>query len=266
MGFLRKLARDLSLANRLDSCGNSLVLMIVTTCLEIVLVSLGLAGSVQAETNLIRNGGFDALTIREWAPAENVTIERLEEGVSVGNAALKVSWSDVTAFTDWAKAGNLLRTTDRILAQPLQRDTRYRLSCRIKVERFELSPEAAAWYEKLPEGQFDPPTVTVGCQGGYWNSGMPWMAYDASKMGTWQELHCEFVTPFNTAGGFVLTLDAYPHYQTPMRCSGVLYFDDVRLEACPPRVGFTRSRNPKQIDGKLSDWWQTNPGLLKHWA
>ncbi|MFV2067368.1 MAG: sugar-binding protein, partial [Pirellulales bacterium] len=227
-----------------------------------VLVSLGLFGTVQAQTNLIRDVGFEANAVREWSPAKNVAIEWVAEGSSVGNAALKVRWSDVAAFTEWAKAGSLLRTTDRILTRPLQRDTRYRLSFRMKVERFELAPEASAWYAKLPEGQFDPPTVTVGCQGGYWNSGMPWMAYDMAKRGAWQELHCEFVTPFNSASGFLLTLDVYPHYQAPIRSSGVLYLDDVRLEACPPRVGFTRSRNPKQIDGKLSDWWQTNPVVI----
>jgi len=236
--------------------------MNAATSIGMVLLLLGLPGTVPARTNLIRNGGFDAAAVGQWLPANHVAIERTREDGRTGNAVVKVSWSDVTAFTDWAKAGTLLRTTDRILACPLQRDTRYRLSCRIKVERFEPAPEAAAWYAKLPDGQYDPPTVTVGCQGGYWNSGMPWMAYDMSRMGDWQTLRCEFVTPFQAAGGFLLTLDAYPHYQAPMRSSGVLYLDDVRLEACAPRVGFTRSRNPKRIDGKLSDWWQTNPVVI----
>ncbi|HHK41354.1 MAG TPA: hypothetical protein ENJ50_02950, partial [Planctomycetaceae bacterium] len=230
--------------------------------LTVVVASVVLPGIGRAEVNLIRNGGFDARAAGEWAAPRNVVVQRVEEGDRTGGAVLKVSWSDVTAFRDWAKTGGLLRSTDRILEQPLRRDTRYRLSCRIKVERFDVAAEARAWYAGLPEGQFDPPTVTVGCQGGYWNSGMPWMAYDMSKLGTWQELQCEFVTPFNTAGGLVLTLDAYPRYQTPMRSSGVLYLDDVRLQVCAPRVGFTRSRKVKRIDGELSDWWQTNPVVI----
>ncbi len=228
----------------------------------VVAIALLLPATGQASTNLIRNGSFDAAAVGAWTPGKNVVIERVEEPGATGRTALRVRWSNVTAFTGWARAGSLLRTTGGILSQPLRRDTRYQLSCRVKVQRFELAPEAAAWYAKLPEGQFDRPTIVVGCQGGYWNSGMPWMAYDMSKMGTWQELRCEVVTPFNGAGGFLLTLDVYPHYQAPMRSSGLLYLDDVRLEACGPRVGFTRSDSPKVIDGHLSDWWQTNPVVI----
>jgi len=226
------------------------------------LVVLLAAGTAQAGTNLIRNGGFDAEPNGLWSPAEKVAVERIEPVEGADGAVLKVSWANVTGFTQWARAGNLLRATGRILSQPLQRDTRYRLSLRMKVVRFDVAPESLAWYAKLPKGQFDPPTITVGCQGGHWNSGMPWMAYDVSKLGTWQQLQCEFVTPFNGAGGFALTVDAYPCYNAPMRSSGVLYLDDVRLEVCPPRVGFTWSRRPKQIDGDLSDWWQTNPVVI----
>jgi len=68
-------------------------------CFLVAIASLGLPATVQAESNLIRSDGFNAVTVREWLPARNVATERVEEGNGTGEAALKVSWTDVTAFT-----------------------------------------------------------------------------------------------------------------------------------------------------------------------
>ncbi|NOY00449.1 MAG: hypothetical protein GXP30_12050, partial [Verrucomicrobia bacterium] len=215
--------------------------------------------SANAGENLVRNGGFEEEEIKAWAAPEHVGIKVVEVNGASGKKALKVEWTDVVAFEKWAQKGGLLKNAGDVLKSALLRDTRYRLSCRIKVERFEVSEEAKAYLKSMPKGQFDPATIVVGAHGGHWNSGMPFMAYDISKLGSWQDLQSEFVTSYTGTGGFNFFLDAYPHYRPPMKSSGVLYLDEVAVEAVKPRVGFTRVKTTPKIDGDLSDWWQTNP-------
>ncbi len=218
--------------------------------------------SANAGENLVRNGGFEEKEIKAWAAPEHVGIKVVEVNGASGKKALKVEWTDVVAFEKWAQKGGLLKNVRDVLKSPLLRDTRYRLSCRIKVERFEVSEEAKAYLKSMPKGQFDPATIVVGAHGGHWNSGMPFMAYDISKLGSWQDLQSEFVTSYTGTGGFNFFLDAYPHYRPPMKSSGVLYLDDIVVEAVKPRVGFTRVKIAPKIDGDLSDWWKTNPVVI----
>ena len=214
-----------------------------------------------ANDNLITNGDFEAPELAGgWVAPEHVILERVEtEGAG---KALRLEWNELAAFERWSAAGGLLKNLNHLLSAPLQRDTRYRLSCRLKVERFDVSREAEAFLKTLPEGQYDRPTIGVGCYGGTGNSGMPWMAYDMSQPGTWQELESEFVTPFTGSRVFGFMLDAYPHYRSPMKSNGVLYLDDVKVVPAPPRVGFTRVKTAPQIDGYLGDWWQANPAVV----
>ncbi len=216
------------------------------------------------DANQIRNGEFSSENLREWKAAERAKLERLKAAPEIDRPALKVTWNDTSAFINqWGRAGNLAQTTGSILTSPLLRDTRYRLSCRVLVEKLELTEDSRKWYAALPPGQYDPPTITLGCRAGYWNSGMPWLAYNMSEAGTWQELSCEFTTPYASAGGFLLTLNVYPSQQARVRSSGTLYLTDVRLERCEPlQVGITRTRKPIVIDGRLEDWWETNPVVV----
>ncbi|MFV1996246.1 MAG: sugar-binding protein, partial [Verrucomicrobiales bacterium] len=215
--------------------------------------------------NLVRNGGFEDAAPVIWQVPDSggVEVSVVAVGGATGSKALKVEWTDVKAFTKWAKSGGLLKIGDAALRESLQRDRRYRVRCRVKVERFEVPDSALDYLEEgTPPGQFDAPTVTVGCRGGAWNSGMAWAAYDISRLGQWQELEWDFVTPFTSAGSFLLGFDAYPHFRPPMQSSGAFYLDDLVVEAVPPRVGFTRAVAPIEIDGDLGDWWQTNPVVI----
>lgn len=197
-----------------------------------------------ADDNLITNGDFEAPElVGGWVAPEHVILKLAEmEGAGT---ALRLEWKELGAFERWAAAGGLLKNVNDLLSAPLKRDTRYRLHCRLKVERFDVSREAEAFLKSLPDGQYDRPTIGVGCYGGNWNSGMPWMAYDMSRPGTWQELESEFVTPFTGSRGFGFLLDAYPHYRSPMKSSGVLYLDDVKLVF--PVVARNRPRNGEMV-------------------
>ncbi len=230
-----------------------------------ILVLAGLLGATCGRAdNLVRKSDFSAAMADLWSPSQHVSLRPVTAAPGIDRAALEVSWNGAGAFiNEWGRAGNLAKTKAGILSAPLRRDTRYRLSCRMLVERLELTPESKRWYAELPAGQYDPPTVTLGCRPGYWNSGMPWLAYDMSKAGTWQTLTCEFTTPFHAAGGFLLTLDVYPSQQARITSSGKLYLTDVRLEPCwPLQVGFTKTNRPIRFDGSLEDWWETNPVVI----
>ncbi|MCP4758381.1 MAG: hypothetical protein GY903_27235 [Fuerstiella sp.] len=232
-------------------------------CLVVFVCWIGFPDAGTAADQLILNGDFEAPElIGGWEPREHVTLEVVEVEGASGKKALKVAWTELEAFQKWAAAGGLLKNVNELLEEPLLRDTRYRLSCRLRVEHFEVSGEATAFLKNLPKGQYDSPTIGVGCYGGTWNSGMLWMAYDISELGTWQELESEFVTPYTGSLVFAFLLDAYPHFRSPMKSSGVLYLDDVVLEAVPPRVGFTRTKTALEIDGDLKDWWRTNPAVI----
>ncbi|NOY81024.1 MAG: hypothetical protein GXP31_08465 [Kiritimatiellaeota bacterium] len=222
-----------------------------------------LASASSQPNNLIRNDNAEGGPI-DWVPAKNVELEVGPERTPAGKLAVKVSWRNVRELRGWAQMGNLLLSRGNVLAAPLKRDTRYRFRCSVLVREFEITPESEEWLAEYPKGMYDPPTVTIGCQGGAWNSGMPFAAYNMGKPRTWQELSFEFTTPFNLGGGFSLHLDTYPSQGARVRMctSGVMFIGDEMLEECPPRVGFTRTRRPIAVDGSLDDWWETNPVVV----
>jgi len=221
-----------------------------------------------AQPNIIRNGDFEEEALDGWQPGENVSIEATTEEVHSGNRAIKLAWHDVTEMP-WGRGGNLCGAQG-IITQNLKEDMRYRVRCFALVDEFHVADESRKWLAEEPPGKYDAPTVTIGCFGGYWTSRMPWVAYDISKLGTWQEMEFEFTTPFNTVRGrgqsgaecFRLHFDVYPNQTGPMRSSGVMYIDSFSLEECPPRVGFTKTKGPIGIDGDLEDWWETNPTVI----
>ena len=104
------------------------------TCLAALAAALFLSATepAWAAPNQLRNGGFESQDLSSWLPPEHVEIERVSVEGQTGEAALRVAWQDVPAFTVWAKAGGLLRASSDVLARPLQRDTRYHLSCRME--------------------------------------------------------------------------------------------------------------------------------------
>ncbi len=222
-----------------------------------------LLATASAQPNLIRGSSKKDGTM-DWIPSKNVSLEISSERTYSGKAAAKVTWQDVRELRDWAQRGNLLRSRDNPLSAPLKRDTRYRFHCWVFVQELQITPESREWRAEYPEGMYDEPTVTIGCQGGAWNSGMPWAAYDMTKPRTWQELSLEFVTPFNVGGGFALHVDVYPCQGERVRmCSnGVMFLEGESLEECATRVGFTRVSQPITIDGELGDWWETNPVVV----
>lgn len=222
-----------------------------------------LLATVSAQSNLIRNDNAMGGTV-DWSPAQHVEVELSSQQTRSGKAAAKVTWRNVSELRGWAEKGNLLRSRNDILSTPLKRDTRYRFRCEVLVQEFDISPASKEWLAEYPEGMYDQPTVTIGADGGCWNSGMPCVAYDMNKPRTWQELGFEFVTPFNIGGGFALHVDTYPSQgaHVRMRTSGAMLLGDVVLEECPPRIGFTRTRRPITIDGDLEDWWETNPVVM----
>ena len=216
-----------------------------------------------AQPNLIRSDGGKDGTM-EWIPAQNVELAASSGRTRSGKSAAKVTWQDVSELRGWAQKGNLLLSRNDILSVALKRDTRYRFRCQILVQEFEITPESKEWRAQYPNGMYDQPTVTIGAHGGCWNSGMPWVAYDMSKLQTWHELGFEFVTPFNVGGGFALHVDTYPSQgaRVRMRSSGAMLLGDVVLEECATRIGFTQAPHPIAIDGKLNDWWETNPVVI----
>jgi len=222
-----------------------------------------LLATAWAQPNLIR-ADYEDSGIAAWAPAKNVSLATASEPSRSGEAVAKVTWQDVRELREFAQKGNLLRSRGDVLSAPLKRDTRYRFNCWVFVEKFEITPESKEWLAQYPDGMYDEPTVTIGCQGGCWNSGMPWAAYDMSRPGTWQELSFEFVTPFNVGGGFALHVDTYPSQGSRVRMcsSGTMFLEGVVLEECAARIGFTRAQRPITIDGELDDWWETNPVVI----
>ncbi|NQT13504.1 MAG: hypothetical protein HQ582_12190, partial [Planctomycetes bacterium] len=200
----------------------------------------------------------------DWIPSENVSLEVTSERTHSAETAIKVTWQNVRELRGWAQKGNLLRSREDILTVPLKRDTRYHFHCWMFVEELDITPESRHWLAEYPDDMYDEPTATIGCQGGAWNSGMPFAAYDISKPRTWQELSFEFVTPFNVGGGFALHVDAYPCQGSYVRMcsSGTVFLEGVFLEECAARIGFTQAQRPITIDGKLDDWWETNPVVI----
>ncbi len=226
-----------------------------------VLVAQCLAAS--AQPNLMRTRNTEGGTMT-WVPAKNVELEPGTERTPSGESTARVSWRNVRELRGWAEKGNLLLSCGGILPVPLKRDTRYRFRCSVLVKEFEITAESGKWLAEYPAGMYDQPTVTIGCQGGAWNSGMPFAAYDMSRPATWQELSFEFVTPFNVGGGFSLHVDTYPSQGARVRMctSGVMFISNGTLEECPTRIGFTRTQRPISIDGVLDDWWETNPVVI----
>ncbi|HHK41876.1 MAG TPA: hypothetical protein ENJ50_05605, partial [Planctomycetaceae bacterium] len=222
-----------------------------------------LVTSAFAQSNLISKDGRMS-GVMDWVPSENVSLEVTSERTRSAGKSVKVTWRNVRELREWAQKGNLLRSRGNVLIEPLKRDTRYRFRCWMFVDEFEVTPESKRWLAEYPKGMYDAPTVTLGCQGGAWNSGMPVAAYDMSRPRTWQELSFEFVTPFNVGGGFSLHVDVYPYQGAHVRMcsSGVLFLEGAVLEECTTRVGFTQTHRPITIDGDLDDWWETNPVVV----
>ena len=169
-----------------------------TTALLILPFALLAADTRAAQPNMIRNGDFEEEPLDGWQPGENVSIEATTEKVHSGNRSIKLTWHDVTEMP-WGRGGNLCGAQE-IIKQNLKEDTRYRVKCSILVDEFQVAAESRKWLAEEPPGKYDPPTVTIGCFGGYWTSRMPWVAYDIGKLGTWQEMELEFTTPIRSPG------------------------------------------------------------------
>ncbi len=184
--------------------------------------------------NLIRNGDCEDGGRPGWVAANNVTLELSTAKAHGGHQSLRVAWKNVASFSQWAQKGNLFSSLGGITSKPLKRDTRYRVRAWVYVEKLDVPPESRRWLAEYPPGMWDRPTVTIGCYGGSWNSGMPWAAYDMRRPQTWQELSCEFTTPYNRGGEFALHADVYPYQSSQLRSSGMIYVDEVSLEECAP--------------------------------
>jgi hypothetical protein len=100
------------------------------------------------------------------------------------------------------------------LASPVLPGSKYRLSCRLKVDQ--LEPDRMAPYLKIGLTDGDG-HLLENCHTG---------RYDMAAPGTWQRLEGTFETPLETAGGHLALERGGKDIQTRIRA----WIDDVQLE------------------------------------